>query len=86
MLTVPNEGDARVTEIPAEVIDKIDRALSKAITTSIALADDTPYPDDPRWSPWTRFHKPVADRCREAREALRRWAPEQEPTGEEGQR
>ncbi len=85
MLTVPNEGDARVTEIPAEVIDKIDRALSKAITTSVALADDTPYPDDPRWSPWTRFHKPVADRCREAREALRERvsAAEQEPTGGE---
>jgi hypothetical protein len=58
-------------EIPAEVIDKIDRALSKAITTSIAFGDSTPYPDDPRWSPWTRFHKPVVDRCAEARKALR---------------
>lgn len=52
-------------------LEAIDRALSKAITHLIATADDTPYPDDPRWSPWTRFQKPLAERCREAREPVR---------------
>jgi hypothetical protein len=23
----------------------------------IAICPDTPYPDDPRWTPWTRFGK-----------------------------
>lgn len=49
----------------------VDRALSKAITHLIATADDTPYSDDPRWSPWTRFQKPLADRCRDARGPVR---------------
>jgi hypothetical protein len=52
-------------------LDAIDRALSKTISHLIATADDTPFADDPRWSPWTRFQKPLADRCREARKPVR---------------
>jgi hypothetical protein len=49
----------------------IDRALSATISHLIATADDTPYSDDPRWTPWTRFQKPLAERCRLAREPVR---------------
>lgn len=63
-------------EVPQDVIDKVDRALTKCITTSIALSDrlDDPYPDDPRWTPWTRFAKPAADRALDARKALRSYS------------
>lgn len=50
----------------------IDRALTKTISHMVAFADSAPYPDDPRWSPWTRFQKPLAERCRAAREPVRR--------------
>lgn len=52
-------------------LEAIDRALSKSIAHLIAFADDTPYPDDPRWSPWTRFQKPLAERCEAARAPVR---------------
>lgn len=52
-------------------VERIDYTLTKAISHLIAFADDTPYLDDPRWSPWTRFQKPLADRCRVAREIVR---------------
>lgn len=49
----------------------IEKALSGTIQHMVAFADNTPYTDDPRWSPWTRFQKRVADRCGEARRILR---------------
>lgn len=52
-------------------LQAVDRALTKAITYLVAMGDTTPYPDDPRWSPWTRFQKPLVDRCRAAREPVR---------------
>jgi hypothetical protein len=52
-------------------LEAVDRALSKTIAHLIAMADDTPYPDDSRWSPWTRFQKPLADRCAQARGPVR---------------
>lgn len=50
----------------------IDRALTKTVTQAIAFYSDKPYPDDPRWTPWTRFGKPLANRADEARKMLRR--------------
>src|ERR687889_9342 len=41
-------------------LEAIDRALSKTIAHLVAFANTTPYLDDPRWSPWTRFQKPLA--------------------------
>ncbi|MEJ7788020.1 MAG: hypothetical protein WKF96_24740 [Solirubrobacteraceae bacterium] len=60
--------------VPRELVERIDRALTRAITVAIALGDSTPYEDDPRWSPWTRYHAPVAERCEAARKALRELA------------
>jgi hypothetical protein len=52
-------------------LEAIDRALSKTIAHLVAFANTTPYLDDPRWSPWTRFQKPLADRCDAARAKVR---------------
>lgn len=57
--------------ISSELADAIDRALTKTITSAIAHYSSEPYPDDPRWSPWTRFGKRLADRAGDARRELR---------------
>lgn len=48
-------------------------ALRENITTWITLHPllNEPYPDDPRWTPWTRFGKRAADRAVEAQTAIR---------------
>jgi len=61
---------SETVEVPRAVIEQANQALRKASVHLIAFSDANPYPDDPRWSPWTRFQKPVADRCYAAREAL----------------
>jgi hypothetical protein len=67
-----DHSDDVVLVLSREEADHIDQALSRAISFAVAFADATPYPDDPRWSPWTRFGKPMADRCDRARRAFRR--------------
>lgn len=49
----------------------IERALDDAIKHLVAFGDRTPYPDDPRWSPWTRFQKPLIDKLVAARDEHR---------------
>ena len=48
-------------------------ALRENITTWITLQPmlNEPYPDDPRWTPWTRFGKRAADIAVEAKAAIR---------------
>ncbi len=65
------ENPAPSTKLTRNELKAVDRALSDTISLLIALADDTPYPDDPRWTPWTRFQKPLAERCRRARKPVR---------------
>lgn len=78
-----------MAEIPQDVLDQIDVALTKCVTTSIALSNtlDVPYKDDPSWTPWTRFAKPAADRAFAARKALRAAlaSPRTQETPEEDQ-
>lgn len=57
--------------LPRDELEQIECALSRTIRHLIAFADTKPYPDDPRWSPWTRFQKPLADRCSAARDLVR---------------
>lgn len=52
-------------------MDLIERALSDAIKHLVAHGDRSPYPDDPRWSPWTRFEKPLIDKLVAARDQHR---------------
>ncbi len=56
--------------LPREVVDEALAALKRSRTHLIAFNDPTPYKDDPRWSPWTRFQKPLAERCQAAIDAL----------------
>lgn len=49
------------------------RRVSSALIAVSPLLEQ-PYPDDPRWTPWTRFVQPA---LRELREAL---IPAQRPT------
>ena len=50
-----------------------DEALRRNIVTWIALAPllDEPYPDDPRWTPYTRFAKRAMRQAGDARKAIR---------------
>ena len=64
--------DDVVLVLSATDYKRIDDALRKAASYAVAFADDTPYPDDPRWSPWTRFGKPMAERATNARAVLTR--------------
>ena len=57
--------------ISRELADQIDRALTKTITSAVAFYSTEPYPDDPRWTPWTRFGKPLCARAEKARSELR---------------
>jgi hypothetical protein len=52
--------------------EQIEDALGRSIRQLVAHTSNEPYPDDPRWTPWTRFAKPVADRCSAARTMLRK--------------
>lgn len=47
------------------------RALREHETAWLAVKRhlDTPYPDDPRWTPWTRFAEPAIKRARALAEA-----------------
>lgn len=52
-------------------VERAIEALHAAKVDAIAFYSDEPYPDDPRWSPWTRFGKRTADKCDRAEKALR---------------
>lgn len=54
-----------------EELTAVDRALTKTISHMIVFADDIPYADDPRRSKWSRWQKPLAERCRAARAVVR---------------
>lgn len=60
--------------IPADVLDRVEEALTNIATAVLAVAPslEKPYPDDPRWTPWTRFVERPGNEAINAREALRR--------------
>lgn len=45
----------------AEAADALRNVGKKALVVQPTLSK--PYPDDPRWTPWTRFLGPAADRA-----------------------
>ncbi|MFD9444975.1 hypothetical protein [Streptomyces sp. NPDC060001] len=54
-----------------QLYDALDRArVARRRVTSALIAVEslltTPYPDDPRWTPWTRFVQPALKELREA--------------------
>lgn len=52
----------------AAALDRARAARSRVSSALIAVAPllDQPYPDDPRWTPWTRFVRPAMAKLREA--------------------
>ena len=60
--------------IPTDVLDKVECALMVATSTAIMLGSSLsdPYPDDPRWTPNTRFLEPMGKRAMAAKDALRK--------------
>ena len=62
--------DENVT-LPRKVVEQAAEALRNAKVNAIAHYSNEPYPDDPRWTPWTRFGKRVADRCDRYEKALK---------------
>lgn len=75
-------------EVPQDVLDQVDRALTRTVTTALTISPllDDPYPDDPRWTPYTRWVKPNADRVMAARDALRAATSTTRAQGEEDAR
>lgn len=65
-------ADDVVLVVARDDLERVDEALRSAAVSAIAHYASEPYEDDPQWSPWSRFGKPVADRCTRAREILRR--------------
>jgi hypothetical protein len=56
-----------------EALVEAGEALRNHATHWITISPllEEPYPDDPRWSPWTRFGKRACDRGQAARKQVR---------------
>lgn len=67
----PRDESGDTITLPRAVVEQADTALRRAGITLIALVSSEPYPDDPRWSPWTRFASPACGRIDAARKALK---------------
>lgn len=65
--------ESRVKELEAALAEA-KASLGENITTWITLepALSTPYPDDPRWTPWTRFGERAFRAAGRAHETVRR--------------
>ena len=61
-------------ELPRLTIELVLSALHKAwlAPVSVQYYLQTPYPDDPRWTPWTRWIHPMALLAHEAETALKK--------------
>lgn len=62
-----------VVEVPIEMLEAAERALTKSFTTALTVKPclDTPYSDDPRWTPWTRWMERSAREAHDAAMSLR---------------
>jgi hypothetical protein len=62
-----------VSEIPDDVLNRVERALTNATVVALTLGPrlSDPYPDDPRWTPNTRWLEPMGKRALAAKMALR---------------
>ncbi len=73
MATSPVTPDDHEVVVPRALLERAERALwevsKAALTVAPSLYD--PYPDDPRWSPWTRWMKRPAKEAHNTCMALR---------------
>jgi hypothetical protein len=73
----------RRLEEAEELLRECAEALRKNETTWIALSAtlDQPYPDDPRWSPWTRFGERAARAASQAKRSARAFLARESSVG-----
>ena len=84
-------AEAGYTVVKTEALREGAEALGEAFKVALTVKPllDKPYPDDPRWTPWTRWVDRAARRCFNARSALRKaargtWEPVPEGSADRG--
>lgn len=84
-------AEAGYTVVKTGVLREGAQALGEAFKVALTVKPllDKPYPDDPRWTPWTRWVDRAARRCFNARSALRKaargpWVPVPEGSADRG--
>lgn len=64
-----------MTDVPDDVLDRVERALSRCAGVSLVLRGNQslnePYPDDERWTPYTRWVEPASRKAYDAYHLLR---------------
>lgn len=66
-----------------ELLEQAAVALMDCATVALAVQSDLdqPYRDDPRWSPWTRWVEPRAQRAHDLAITIRKHLRETPPPG-----
>ena len=84
-------AEAGYTVVKTEALREGAEALGAAFKVALTVKPllDKPYPDDPRWTPWTRWVDRAARRCFNARSTLRKaargpWVPVPEGSADRG--
>lgn len=70
----PAASEPPVAESAADALTAL-REIRVSIAASLIAVKghlDTPYPDDPRWTPWTRFIERELHKLDDAKDALAR--------------
>ena len=67
--------EAEARELLTEAADALWESSKAALVVKPTL--DTPYPDDPRWTPWTRWVEPKARRAHDVAMKIRKHLREQ---------
>lgn len=64
-----------------ELLERAAAALMDCATVALTVQPDLeqPYRDDPRWSPWTRWVEPKANRAYELAVTIRKRLRETQP-------
>lgn len=59
--------------VPSSVLDEVEAALRRCSVAFLTVAPrlETPFPDAPEWSPWTRTAAPAGERAEAALKGLR---------------
>lgn len=62
-----------IVTLDRALVERAERALRGVAKTALVVKPtlDQPYPDDPRWTPWTRWMEKDAHEAFNASEALR---------------
>jgi hypothetical protein len=70
-----SDGSRDTITLPREVVEEALKALGQAYSTALTVRRgqiDAPYSDDPAWTPYTRWVRPMGRRTHDAHAALLR--------------